>query len=351
MIDWADLRNLLHFPDFGNGKLDSEVSLTTAMPSLEIHVPISPTAQFFNMVHLLAISLRINGGEMADTPIIVTVGEDCEPFDLHSAQPWSRRYPIQWMWMNRNRYKERIYFATAVERFCHDFKSEVVLLLDADMIVTRPFGELVRQVAAEDFFGGVIAHVSPFMMFNQQFPAQARPNQDWWDALLCQAGLAKTSRTAHEHTGWNFMFSDPSYRYCPPYFNLGFLIAPAARMHRIGEVIYTALDHVDNTLDTFYKCQLAVTLALGLQCTPFKSLAVRYNFPNIDAFRKAYPDDYAGMAILHYLARGKFDKDRNLHSPTTLEQWLKMRWLTKSDKMLQQELRKLHGSFSIDHLS
>ncbi len=43
-------------------------------PTLEIHVPISPTSPMLNMGRALTLSLRRNGGVYRDAPIVFTVG-------------------------------------------------------------------------------------------------------------------------------------------------------------------------------------------------------------------------------------------------------------------------------------
>src|SRR5262245_43627365 len=59
-----------------------------ARPSVEIHVPISPTPNFFNMVRCLALSLRCNGGAYRDAPIIVTAGDRVTDPTLAHRLPW-----------------------------------------------------------------------------------------------------------------------------------------------------------------------------------------------------------------------------------------------------------------------
>src|SRR5580700_8540178 len=59
-------------------------------PTLEIHIPISPTPLFFNMVQCLAHSLRRNGGAYRDAPIIVTAGSDAIEPDLAERMLWLR---------------------------------------------------------------------------------------------------------------------------------------------------------------------------------------------------------------------------------------------------------------------
>ena len=70
------------------------------MVSVEIHIPISPLPSFFTMIHFFAASLRRRGGAFRNAKIVVSVGEDCEPFDLHQHHPELSKYGV-WRWVNQ----------------------------------------------------------------------------------------------------------------------------------------------------------------------------------------------------------------------------------------------------------
>src|SRR5437016_2489378 len=67
-------------------------------PSLEIHIPISPTPTFFNMVRCLALSLRSNGGAYRDAPIIATAGDRVVDPGLAGRLPWLKSYGLELRW-------------------------------------------------------------------------------------------------------------------------------------------------------------------------------------------------------------------------------------------------------------
>lgn len=56
-------------------------------PTLEVHVPVSPTRTFLNMAHYLTRSLRVRGGRYRDAPIILTVGAEKRDPDLARSSP------------------------------------------------------------------------------------------------------------------------------------------------------------------------------------------------------------------------------------------------------------------------
>jgi len=308
---------------------------------LEIHLAISPTPAFFTMVHYLAASLRRNGGALAGSRIVVSVGDDGEPEDLARRLPWSRRYPIEWRWLDRDLYRRHSYFATAAERFRAPFRASVVMLADADVFFAGGIGQVVRQCRREGALAGLVAHISPCAERHEM------PTPELWTRVFAAAGLGKPPLVC-EHTGWGTMSHDPADRYCPPYFNLGVLVAPAGVMAEIGAIIYQEMERVDTVLVTPYRCQIALALAiqkLGLRWQP---LAMRYNYPNDDLIASRYVDELADVRIFHYLRQGACDKRRDFASPESVGAWLARGDLDGVNREMARHLRPVHDAVLAD---
>ena len=306
--------------------------------SLEIHVPISPNRQFFTMVHHLAASLRVNGGVLSDTPIVVTVGEDCEPFDIAEQLPWAAQYPIEWRWLPRERYRTHQFYATAVDRFCQDFRSEYVLMLDADILVTGRLDDLLEEVQRTRSFVGLVAHVSPF--------PHEMDTAEMWCRLFAAAGLPDPI-FAYEHTAWDP--ADPhSRRYCPAYFNLGVLMAPAILMRRIGATIYQDMERVNALMETDYRCQLALSLSLARTAAPSRAMSMRFNFPNDSAIELRYPHELEDVRILHYLRPRPEDHGKIASDYAIVERFLRSTAVDRVNRVLQQQLHAVHARAMAD---
>jgi hypothetical protein len=304
-------------------------------PDLEIHVPISPTEHFFTMVHYFAASLRVNGGRLAESRIVVTVGADQPPADLRERLPWSRRYPIEWRWLDRELFRRHNYFATAVDRFRGPFQARAVMLVDADTLIAGRLDDLVDGVMKAPAFAGVIAHVTPFSLNPERSPA------DWWRRIFAEVGLSAPEPVC-EHTGWGMMEKSPQARYCPAYFNLGMLMAPREIMARLGEVIYAELEAVNRVLATPFRCQIAVPLALARTGVPWRSVPMRYNFPNDTTIVSHYRADFADVRMFHYLRAGPFDKARDFQNVRSVRAFLKRTDLSGVNAMFQERLAEVH---------
>jgi hypothetical protein len=283
---------------------------------LEIHVPISPTNNFITRVRYLAASLHLCGGVLRNARIVVTVGADQEPEDFNRTLPWARDYPIEWRWLPRAKFRQYGYYATALERFRYEFHASTVLMLDADVVISSDFSDLLIRVESDPALFGLAAHATPFSPLRQQ-----RSDEEWWQAVFDAAGLGPVEYV-YRHGLWN-LAGHPTSEWCPPYFNFGVLIAPQEIMSAIGRVVYSEMAHVERVVDLQFKCQIGLTLALRRLGLPHRALPMRYNFPNIQAIADGFQEELADVKILHYLGKSiTFDKDRDLEGADSIASWL-----------------------------
>jgi hypothetical protein len=298
----------------------------------EIHVPISPTPGFLTRVRLLAASLRRYGGALADARVVVTVSRDAEPFDLAAALPWSAELGVEWRWIGADLFARHGIYATALGRMTHAFEAPFVILLDADTLVAGPLDDLL-ELGEHDAIGGVVAHVGPEVGFVDGI---TRTGAAFWHELHRSAGLAPTLLQC-EHSSPSLSPDDPA-RACPAYFNLGVLAAPAATMARLGGVIFDELEAVNAYVTSWYRCQLAVTLAIARIGCAWSALPVNWNFPNDDAFWDGYPEERDDIRVLHYLRQGELDREADTGSPEGLARLLARRGLSPVHQLLQSRV-------------
>jgi hypothetical protein len=298
-------------------------------PSLEVHIPISPTVPFLRMVRCLVTSLRHFGGLYADAKVVVTIGDPViKDKELLAENPWLEKLGIETRWVPEDLYARESYYATASERFCYEYSSDMVLMLDADMLVARPFEELVGRLHLEQKFGAVIAYASPYT------------DSAKWQTLYDACGLGKAD-AIYEHPGWPYLYPERD-RFCPPYFNLGFLLMPASMATQIGREIYTFMNKAVEVEDTIYKCQLAVGLAVHKLQLPFDCLPLRYNFANSRDLEALHGGEQALASILHIIwDNQKAGKGRIYGEEGGLEAMVKREDLGGINKQVQSVLRQI----------
>lgn len=306
----------------------------------EIHIPISPTPGFFTRVHYLAASIRRFGGIFTHAKIVVTVGDDDSSRDLYALNPWSRHYPLEWRWLDSASWQSYHYFATAVQRFCYDFESDVVLLLDADTLMVGPLDDLFEEVVRQPAFYGVVTYISPARSI-----ASVPPDR-YWSELYKSAGLEPV-RLSCEYPGWgvlDFPLSrDPGSRFTPPFFNLGFLCSTREIMREVGDYIYEGMSASDRFHQTVFRCQVGLCLALERHNIPWRTLAPRFNFGNVPALAAGYPADFEDVRLIHYYAGDDFVRDADLGSPEGVGRLVARRNLQPINARLRDGLAAVHG--------
>ena len=297
--------------------------------ALEIRVPISPTPDFFRRVHFLAASLQALEQTIGDYFLVVCVGGDVEAVDLYRAQPWSKSYPIIWRWADRERFRRDSYWETSREIFRQPVEGRIVICADADVIFIRDFSELLQQLEAVPAIAGVIAHAPPI-----RGPELA---QLW--PRLCQAYGVPVPPSIHEYTGWSFMTSD---RMTPVYYNFGMVMIPAPLMAALSAEMEPADDFVNATVETFFRFQIALTLAIQKLDLPSRALPLRYNFPNDPGFDRKYPAELEQVRILHYLRCEIVHREKDFSELSGIESLVARQDLKGSNEVLRQTLARLY---------
>lgn len=286
------------------------------MVSVEIHVPISPRPSFFMMIHFFAASLRRRGGAFSKAKIIVSVGDDCEPFDIDDVHPELARYNISWRWADRTVFSAQDYFATGLSRW-EDFESDYVIMADADTLVLGDISESLRWLKGSRSICGVIATFPPFM-------ARSGRNTDGeqWPELFKLAGLVLPSFDAVYPGFEHFYNSEQGVRAAPPYYNYGFVLGTREAMGLIAKTIKDDCQAAARYMKTDLHAQAGLTLSIVRNRVSASYLPTRFNMWNWSPYASAFPEEFANVKLLHYLQSEIFDKARDLENLTILKDWL-----------------------------
>ena len=79
------------------------------------------------------------------------------------------------------------------------------------------------------------------------------------------------------------------------------ILEHASVSRRLGEVVYELMAQVDRVVDTFFKCQIAVSLAVVREHLPYVCLPMRYNFANDPLLEALHASELPHLTILHLL--------------------------------------------------
>jgi hypothetical protein len=299
----------------------------------EVRIPISPRPHFFTRVKLIARSLRACGGMTAGARVVVSVGEDCEPYDLEADQPWSKGV-VQWRWVDRQEFRKLSFHATGLDRMRASSDADVVLCLDADTIFIRGVDDLLAAIAENPVVAGMIAFRPPF--------SQAPKFNQGWRQVFDRFGLQLPS-AQYEYSGWRFMYEIHKSRWTPAYYNYAALFVPGAFMSDLAREYEKYLFACDPNMFRLPDVlgQVALTMAIHELNLPRTALSPRYNFPNDPRFEQRYSDDFRDLRILHFLRRTVVDRDRDFASPQAIEALIARSDLKGSNELLRHRIAEL----------
>ena len=302
------------------------------MPSLEVHVPISPTPMFLRQVWIQVQSFRRFGGNIArEAEFHVWVGADAPITDLKGAYPWFRDPAIHFHWVDASLFQKHQYYGTALARGDGDFQADLVMFLDADVLATGSLDEKLKEVLDNPAVVGFQAHMDPL--------DDTGPDTGWV-RLFAHLGL-RAPECTELPTGLGLLPDVRPHR-LPVYWNLGGILGPNDLMHRLGENLIGELEGINDFLDTMFRCQIAVAVRLARIGLPCRQLDVRYNYPNHPTFDEVHTAIIPDIRLLHYLSRGPgVNKHRDFDTPEHYDDLLRRPNLTGANLLLQQRLRAL----------
>ena len=313
---------------------------------LEVRSTISPTPYFFRRIHFLAASLRALGGLTTNHEIVVSVGGGSGRENFYQSQPWSTLYPILWRSVPVKAFESIGYRATNRDRASHMSRADYVMLVDADVIFLRDFSELLSGLQQAPALCGVMAHVSPFTRppvlrprFSKRHPSDGSAGS-YWQMLAENFGVAELPLEC-QYSGWGLM-GDTAHQFAPAYFNGGMIIGPHEHIDKMCSEYLAAEMSVDEVMETFFLPQLARTLAIYKAGLPWRTLPLRYNFPNDPNFDAGHPDELANAAILHYLRTPIVHRDNDFTAPDNVRSLVSRTDLLGSNELLRRRIAELH---------
>ncbi|MGJ0394720.1 MAG: hypothetical protein ACR65U_00605 [Methylocystis sp.] len=307
----------------------------------EIHVPISLNANFANMSYFLVKSIAANAALPGDWRVVFTVSRDTD-WDLdHPNLAWAKAYPVEFRWVDQAHWDAlptgvHQYISTILQRQTYEFKSDVVLFMDADTVVYGPLTELAREVATSDMIFGWPAWQPPGVDLNEVIVARGCALRDW--------GVT--------YSGYGLAFLSP--KSCPPYFNFGFIAMSNGVARRAARDYPPELDFVVANYPDWFATQIALCLMILRNNYAFRILDMRYNFGNGDfpgqilagpeadaAFARAIAL-YEDVRVVHYCAATEaFNKSRDMGSWERITRFCEREGLVSGNALLQKAFKKL----------
>jgi hypothetical protein len=301
-------------------------------PTLEIHVPMSPTPSFLYQLRSLTHSLRRFGGAYRDAPVIGIAGADRVDHGLAERMPWLAANGIELRWVSEAEFAALGLRAAVAARYKQDFRSDVVLFLDADTLIRRPLDDLVDAAYEHQAFCGVIAHATPLI--------HGRLEDADWARLFAICGLP-APRLDFEHTGWGYMFNEERHRFCPAYFNAGVVAAPAALVTAIAPVYYDHLTRLLAGMASAFDAQIAIATSICQVGAPVRALPFRFNMANNPLLEALHYKEVEHAVILHLLAEQHFRRVETFASLASLEAFLARTDLRVVSRMAQEIIRAI----------
>lgn len=305
------------------------------MPKVEFVVAGSPNEAFLSQIAANRTSVFRQTWTRWQASYRCILGGEPDPAALSIWMPLLTDIDIEFLSMER--FERDGYFAQSERRLSLSRDgADVIVLLDADTIVTGDLETVLDLVHEKKSIAGVQAHVG--------FPTgegTRSTTTDW--QTLADAVLNKQVRFPF---AYSLMPQDApeEERAAPFYINAGAVFLSSevqpqftATYHRLRRLVTPHL------LKPYFAGQIAITLAVeDLGLDPI-SLPMRYNFPNDAEADVMYPEELADVRLIHFLRFAEFDRKAIFSNESSYQEFLAQP-LTGSNRVFQTKVRELLGA-------
>ena len=115
-----------------------------SVPTVEIRIAISAAEKYLRMIHYFLESLQQFGGSIGrSAKCVVSVSRDEHYRDLRKEYPWISNYNVEFLWIDEDLFKKYSYHGTGGHRLSIKSDADVVILADADILVTNNFDQVI----------------------------------------------------------------------------------------------------------------------------------------------------------------------------------------------------------------
>jgi hypothetical protein len=299
------------------------------------------------MARFLVQSIQRSADLPGPWKVIFTVSRDTA-WDFHAPElSWARDYPVEFRWADERLWEKRGILGTCQQTMDYRYDSDVVLYLDADLIVVGSLREIVDEVSRADQVAA--------------WPAWMPPPQVDLDAILQECGLTYDSRDI-SYSGYAIDFMEP--RFCPPYFNCAFVAASRNVAEKIGRTYASDMDFVCERHTTYLATQIAFCTSILRSGVSVRVLDERYNYghaewgkrpcsgPETDSAIERSNRCAQDIRVLHYsMSTEYFQKFRELASLDALRAFCDRTDVGEAHARLQRGFRRLLDAESVPQRS
>jgi hypothetical protein len=253
-------------------------------------------------------------------------------------------------------YAQLGYRATNRDRALHMSRAHFAMMVDADVIFLSDFSELLAELRLAPAICGVMAHDSPFTRrpaLTPRFSGRVRDDDApsvYWQLLAERFGLAHLP-LENEYSGWGITSRDPEQRFAPAYFNGGMVIGPSDLIEAMCRSYAEAEAAVDDVMDTYFRPQLARTLAIYRAGLAWRTLPLRYNFPNDPRFDEARPAECARISIFHYLRQEVVHRDGDFADRAGVDRLVARSDLAGSNEAVRRRVDELRDAVFAEEMA